>query len=200
MRKSYVAPQNRLDPRTSAFAFDQPAMPISAFDKATADLAEACGVGGHSPRFCSGHTIPRCCVLRWRGERFASSISSIAVWRRCGELILATPDRNVFYTIVATNEDVCDGFAGDKDQQPLGDRSLLAKASRHTEAFGRSACLVLIHRRSQPITNLFLGHPDLDGPESRVVFSKWPFTDSARRRPGDGNNDYQPETSVLAQP
>jgi hypothetical protein len=28
---------------------------------------------------------------------------------------LATPDRNVFYTSVATIEDVCDGFASDKD-------------------------------------------------------------------------------------
>src|SRR5687767_10992814 len=44
-------PANRLDPRTSAFAFDQRGMPISAFAEATADLAEACGGGGHSPRF-----------------------------------------------------------------------------------------------------------------------------------------------------
>src|SRR5688572_8021136 len=42
---------NRLDPRTSASAFTQRGMPISAFAEATADLAEACGGGGHSPRF-----------------------------------------------------------------------------------------------------------------------------------------------------
>jgi len=126
--------------------------------------------------------------------------SSIAVWRRCDESILATSDRNVFYTIVATNEDICDRFARDKHHQTIGDRSLLAKTSGHTETFWRCACQVLIDRRSQPITNLFLGHPDLDGPESRVVFSKRPLTDTARRRPGDGNNDYQPEISVLAQP
>ena len=35
-------------------------MPISAFAEATADLAEACGGGGHPLRFCSGHTVPRC--------------------------------------------------------------------------------------------------------------------------------------------
>ena len=55
----YVLCKTDLDPGTSASAADQQAVPKSSFAKATEDLAEAFGGGGHGPRFCAGHMVPR---------------------------------------------------------------------------------------------------------------------------------------------